>query len=62
MPSVVTFDHKEGWGSNSSSAEEEVLEEGEEAAPVTCALTGMCLGPELGKEEVTELIVSFRAS
>lgn len=56
LPSVVTFDRKASWGSNSSSAEEEVVEEVEEAAPVTCALLGMCLGPETGTKELAEVL------
>lgn len=47
LPSVVTFDLEEGWGWNSSSAEEEEVEE---TVPVSCALVGTCVGPEMGTE------------
>lgn len=50
LPSVVTFDREEGWGWNSSSAEEVVEEEVEETVPVPCALMGTCVGPEMGTE------------
>lgn len=38
------------------------MEEVEEAVPVTCALMGTCLGPEMGTEELTELLASSPAS
>lgn len=35
------------------------MEKAEEAPPVTCTRIGMCLGPEMGTEELTELSASL---